>query len=185
MKVSEVLESYDTGISEDVIAAMLAQALLTASLRRAVGLTERDRQFLDAYSGVEASDGSETPGEVRTALTSASSAYDTAKLAKFWGITPSRVRHRVAEGSLYALRVGRSLLFPRWQFDPDVRPLPHLATLLEALPKDLHPAEVAGWMTTANGNLIVGDQPTSVRDWLLSGGPVAPVVELAQSIDRW
>lgn len=184
MKVSEVLETYNVGLSEDAVADMLLRALADAPPLGGPGLPEADQRFLLSHSGVRPLESEDHP-EVLSSLSSIANAYPTAYLADLWGISPSRVRHRVSEGGLYALRAGRSLLFPRWQFGPDLRPLPHLTRVLVELPDDLHPSEMGGWFTTDNGNLVLDGRPTSVRSWLLSGGDVDPVLELARSIDRW
>lgn len=184
MKVSEVLATYDVGLSEDVVADLLVRALAQASPPGGAELVEADQRLLLAHSGVHPLEDEEHL-EVRGSLSFVANGYQTAYLAERWGVSPSRIRHRVSEGGLYAVRAGRSLLFPRWQFGPALLPLPHLSKVLAALPGDLHPAEVDGWFTTGNGNLVVDGHPTSVRDWLLSGGDVGSVLELCRSIDRW
>jgi len=40
-------------------------------------------------------------------------------------------------------------------------------------------------MTLPDDSLIVDDQATSVREWLVGAGGLAPVLALADTIDRW
>jgi hypothetical protein len=78
------------------------------------------------------------------------------------------------------------VVLPRWQFDETAhpwRPLPYLGAVLSALPNDLHPLE-ADWFMTQPREWLVGDdeEPMSVRDWLLTGGDVAPVLHGSESL---
>ena len=52
------------------------------------------------------------------------------------------------------------------------RVLPHL------LAKGLHPTAIAGFLQAPQPELLLGGQPTSVREWLLHGEPEAPVLDL-------
>lgn len=99
-------------------------------------------------------------------------------------LDPSRVRHRVRDRALYAFKIGGGLRLPTWQFHR-AGSIPGLRTLLAALPTDLHPLEVAGFMTTADGGLAVDDEPISPREWLVSGGDVLLAVELIEHLDAW
>lgn len=103
------------------------------------------------------------------------------QVASDLGVDPSRIRHRVADKTLYVLRVGRRLLLPTWQFD-GTAPLPFLGAVLTALPPDLHPLEVAGFMTNPQGDLEVRNRAVSPKRWLAGGGDPAPVIELAESL---
>lgn len=57
--------------------------------------------------------------------------------------------------------------------------------MLEALPRDLHPLEVAGFMTTADPDLTIDNHRASLREWLEAGRSVGVVLELADAIDTW
>jgi len=98
------------------------------------------------------------------------------------GLDPSRIRHRVSDGSLHALRVGRRLLLPAWQFSPDGAPLPSLGAVIGALPADLHPLEIAAFMTSPHPELQVRGRALSPAKWLAGGGDPAPVIALAESL---
>lgn len=82
---------------------------------------------------------------------------------------------RVRERSLYGVE---GALLPEFQFT-DEGLVPGIDLVLRATPADLHIVELWGWLTNIDPNLDVGGQPYSPRDWLLSGGDAARVVELA------
>jgi hypothetical protein len=189
--ISEVLEQYDAPLSEEDVAQILRDALEAGGHRPSTGLTQDEKDFLVQHAGLTGYDPDHPdPHRMATArleveMSVLSRSLSTEALGERLGIDGSRVRHRYRDGSLYAVRVGRSLRFPLWQFDEDYRTIPGLSTVLAALPKDLHPAEVDGWMTSPEGNLAIDDQAVSVREWLLRGGDVGRVTELVDSIDRW
>lgn len=189
--VGEVLERYGVGISEEDLAGLLGEALEAEGRAAATGLSRREAEFVAQHSGLamSAADVRSDPPPVvarlATELGALARSVSTEELARHWGLDGSRVRHRARDGALYSVRVGRTLRFPLWQFDEHYRPVPGLAAVLRALPEGLHPAEVEGWMITPNTNLVVDDEPVSARDWLLRGGDLPAVTELAQSIDRW
>jgi hypothetical protein len=189
--VAEVLERYGVGISEEDLAELLSEALEAEGRAAATGLSRPEAEFLAEHSGLKMSardvQNGRPPvvGRLATELGALARSVSTEELARRWELDGSRVRHRARDGALYSVRVGRSLRFPLWQFDEQFHPVPGLATVLRALPEGLHPAEVEGWMTSPNTNLVVDDEPVSARDWLLRGGGLPAVTELAQSIDRW
>lgn len=101
------------------------------------------------------------------------------------GIDESRVRHRIAERSLYACKLANRIRLPAWQFTDDGQPIPGLRAALAALPEGLHPLEVDGFMTLPRQDLLVEGEALSARDWLLSGGNVDAVVETIAGFDEW
>jgi hypothetical protein len=48
---------------------------------------------------------------------------------------------------------------------------------------DLHPGAVAGFFLSPQPDLILGDRPASIREWLLAGGDISPVVRWAEELD--
>lgn len=190
--VSEVLEAYDAGLTEEDVAQMLLQALKGGAHRGAVALTAGEAAFLKAHAGVPGYDPARPPDTRRLAaarleveMSVVATSLSTEELAERQGVDGSRVRHRARDGSLYSVRIGRSLRFPLWQFDDAFHTIPGLSTVLAALPKGLHPAEVEGWMTNPNPNLVIDEEIVSARDWLLRGGDVGNVEELTESLTRW
>lgn len=107
---------------------------------------------------------------------------DTAQVAAMAGVTESRVRHWVADRALVGIRVGQRRRFPAFQFGPDGRPLPGLATVLAALPAGWPPAQVAAFMTTEQPELSLEEsgQPVTPTQWLAAGGIPAAVTALLQ-----
>lgn len=115
-------------------------------------------------------------------IRNSNSVEETATLLQ---IDPSRVRRRLRDHALYGFKLGAATRIPRWQFTSQGTPLPRLRAVLEALPNDLHPLEVAGFMTTADPDLTVGNEQVSPREWLEAGANAAPILELADAIDTW
>jgi hypothetical protein len=55
--------------------------------------------------------------------------------------------------------------------------------VLQALPTGMHPTAVPGLLRTPPTDLQIEGQPRSILEWLRSGGPVAPVLELSEIPD--
>ncbi len=99
------------------------------------------------------------------------------------GIDGSRVRHRIRSGSLWALHsASRRRLLPLVQFGPDGAVVPGLAEVRQALPDDLHPLEIQAFLVTRRPELRLHGRDHSPVEWLLRGGDVAPVAELAAGV---
>lgn len=110
-------------------------------------------------------------------------AFDVAEVAQRLGVDPTRIRQRLRGRTLYGLRVqGRSWRLPRFQFDETGREIPHMGEVLRALPPDLHPRSVEGFLLAPTPELSADGKPTGPRDWLRSGGPADPVVALATAL---
>jgi excisionase family DNA binding protein len=165
----------------DVLRRLLGPHLVAAD---SAALTGDATTFLRAHSGVEPSDAAvESATKESLAMTAAmvQTSLSMAEAAELLGVDQSRVRHRIADGALYPLRVGRSNRLPSWQF-ADGRALGALHEVLSALPADLHPLEVAGFFLTPQPELEVHGKSSAPRDWLAGGGDPDPVVELAASL---
>lgn len=100
--------------------------------------------------------------------------------ASLLGVTPGRVRQRVTDRSLHAIRsrVRGEWRLPRWQFD-DKGPVAGLEAVLPRLPESLHPLAVEHFMTAPVPDLDVNDTELSPLQWLQSGGDPRAVVDLA------
>lgn len=121
-----------------------------------------------------------------------STAYTAAEVAQGLGVNDSRVRQRRLAHTLWAIDDGGTWVYPSLQFElvdsgrgqtlKQVRGLdavlPHLLAL------NLHPTAVAGFLLTPQSELRIQEQPQSVRDWLLHGESVQPVLDLID-IARW
>jgi hypothetical protein len=115
-------------------------------------------------------------------------AYTAAEVAAGLGVNESRIRQRRLARSLWAIEDNGAWVFPAVQFDlvhgggRDVlKQVRGLDQVLPALPTDLHPAAVAGFLLTPQEDLAVDGQPRTVRDWLSSGGAVEPVLRLVEA----
>lgn len=118
------------------------------------------------------------------------STLTTQQAASLLGRDPSNIRRGVQAGRYYAVRVAGTLRLPEWQFveevtydhtpgedavpDSEFVALPNLADVVPAIPRDLHPEVVAGFMATEQAELD-GRSPT---EWLRGGGDPGPLCDL-------
>jgi hypothetical protein len=122
-----------------------------------------------------------------------STAYTAAEVAKGLVVNDSRVRQRRLAHTLWAIDDGGTWVYPSLQFElvdngrgqtalKQVRGLdqvlPHL------LAQTLHPTAVAGFLLTPQPDLRINGQPHSVKDWLLHGESVQPVLDLID-VGQW
>jgi hypothetical protein len=177
----------------DLIAALKT---LPAQRPWAATLTAQEARLLDdagfvedphAYAEVAADAIAQMARLYRTA-------YTAAQVRDGLGVNDSRVRQRRAARTLWALDDNGSWVYPAVQFEivgagrdkpaklKLVRGLdqvlPHLLT------KDLHATAIAGFLMTPQPELRVDHQPKTVREWLLHGGSVEPVLQLLE-LGQW
>lgn len=144
---------------------------------------ERGGLTLEPYTGKHESS-SQTAARFAAML---SLSLTEGEVQKMLGVGASRVRQRVAEGSLYAVSVGRERRFPAFQFDGR-SVVSGMGEVLAAIPADLHPIEVESWLSSPNPDLEVqsGDGYAagvlSPREWLISGGPADALLPLARDL---
>lgn len=107
--------------------------------------------------------------------------FTTAEVARMLNVDVSRVRQRLRGRSLFGFEHEGEWRLPRFQFERN-KPLPGLTSVLEALPTDLNPLDVAEWFIAPSLDLEIekSDMPLSPRAWLLSGRERKPVIELAR-----
>lgn len=85
---------------------------------------------------------------------------------------------------------GGRWVYPAVQFEQRPKAKPRLKVIrgldrvLPALPSDLRPTAVAGFLLTPQPDLLVDGRPTSVRDWLISGGNLDSVLAVAD-VEEW
>ncbi|BBZ49794.1 DNA-binding protein [Mycobacterium heidelbergense] len=123
-----------------------------------------------------------------------STAYTAAEVSEGLGVNDSRVRQRRLARTLWAINDGGTWVYPAIQFEivgpgrDQPLTLKHVRGLDEVLPallaRDLHPTAVAGFLMTPQPDLRIDGQPKSVREWLLHGEPVEPVLGLIE-IGEW
>jgi hypothetical protein len=104
--------------------------------------------------------------------------------AELLGRSPSRIRGAIADGSLFAVKLGRSWMLPDWQFD-GARPLPSLRAVLAAVPEGMSALALGRLLTEPHGELTLDGVPVSPRHWLLAGRPAAPVTDLVSQFYAW
>ena len=124
--------------------------------------------------------------ELRTAAKYAgllASALSVRQAAQRLRVDGSRIRQRLADQSLYGVRVDGAWRLPLFQFTDDGRSVvPGFGELVPAL-VDLHPVDVATWFVTPHVDLVVGDDTRiSPRDWLLGGGDVRVLIPLVEEL---
>jgi hypothetical protein len=109
---------------------------------------------------------------------------DTAAAGERLGVSDARVRQRIEEGSLLALRHGRSWRLPEFQFTRKGE-LPGWAEVCRRLPADVSPVALERWLLVEHPDLGVGDaeEPLSPLRWLGEGRPAGRVAELAEDLD--
>jgi hypothetical protein len=183
-------DRFDLG-RDDFIAALKA---LPAHRPWATQLTATEAQLLDDAGFTE------DPGayaEIAADVTAHmgriySTAYTAAEVATGLGVNDSRVRQRRLSHTLWAIDDGGTWVYPSLQFDTvhngrDPLTLKHVRgldrVLPHLLPRGLHPTAVAGFLLTPQSELLIDGQPKSVREWLLHGQPLEPVLNLVDVAD--
>ncbi len=103
--------------------------------------------------------------------------------AKLLGVTDARIRQRLKERTLLAIKDGGSWRLPVFQF-AEGRELPGWGEVARKLPQGISPVTVANWLMVPNVDLAVGqdEAPRSPRDWLLEGRSPLAVARLAEAL---
>ncbi|SIK10925.1 Uncharacterised protein [Mycobacteroides abscessus subsp. abscessus] len=117
------------------------------------------------------------------------SAFSAGAVASGLRISASRVRQKRLARELWAIADGASWVFPVPQFVTDergsgqpVRVIRGLGEVFKALPEDLHPVAVDGFLRTPQPELYL-DRALAPVDWLRGGGAVDKAVAAARNID--
>jgi hypothetical protein len=157
----------------------------------ATTLTDEEARLLDDADFGEDPDayvaaGVEIAGHAgRLAVT----ALTAAEVKEALGISDSRIRQKRLALELWAIPDGPTWLFPISQFDSDPktglpsRQVRGLAEVFKALPADLHPVAVDGFLHTLQPELERGGQQYCPLDWLRDGGDVDGVITAALASD--
>lgn len=122
--------------------------------------------------------------------------YSTQQAAVVLELDPSNIRRGVQDGRYLAVRVAGRLRLPAWQFidattthragshdaaaGASTVPLPNLRALVSAIPGDVHPQAIAGFMQTPQPEL---DDMTPI-EWVTGGGDARPVSDLLTGLSR-
>jgi hypothetical protein len=101
------------------------------------------------------------------------------------GIDSSRVRHRLADRTLYGIKNRGAWRLPAFQFAGH-GVVPGLERVLPRLPRDLHPLAVLGWLTCPNPDLYLDadETPVSPLDWLRAAHNPEGVARLAPGVGQ-
>lgn len=170
---------------------MAALKLMPPIRPHTAGLNDHDARLLDA-AGFTA-EPEPYAGAITAALAHTARLLNTAatvdEVAAALGVNESRIRQRRLDHSLWAIDVDNQWLFPVMQFEennrgPGRRQIRGLDQVFKALPHDLHPVAVAGFLTTPQPNLLLEGNPTSPVIWLRSGGDITAVLDLIETA-RW
>ena len=104
-----------------------------------------------------------------------------AEAAKRLGVGPSRIRQRIGDRTLYAVKSSRAWRLPAWQFTRRGE-VPGMAAVMHALPDDTGLIEVDGFVNSPSVDLVVDGSPVTPLEWLASGRDPQPVVQLAADL---
>lgn len=190
MSIAEVLVPFE--VSEDDFTLELARDLRATPDAAASGMTDQQETLLAEHGGIVAATRRDPKSVARATLRAFSSnlaeqtrtSLSVSQAAERLAVDGSRVRHRLRDRVLYGFKIGSSVRLPVWQFSDDA-PIRGLRSVVAALPAELHPLEVGGFMTTPDPGLTMADEPVSPRDWLIHGGDIRLVCEIAADLDTW
>ena len=155
----------------DLLPLLLA---LRAATHPAATLSAHDAELLDAGDAPEsplalATTVADRIARMRSLVENALTVEQAAD--RLGGVGASRVRQRVGDRSLWAIKRANRLLLPAVQFTDDGM-VPGLDAVLQALPNDMQPLSIQGLLTTPQPSLVVDGEPVPIVDWLLIGGAV-------------
>lgn len=145
---------------------------LRAARHPVVALSAHDADLLDSAGAPEsplalATAVADRTARMRTLIENALTVEQAAE--RLGGVGASRIRQRVGDRSLWALKRAHRLLLPEVQFTDDGQ-VPGLAAVLQALPEAMQPLSIHGLLTTPQPNLSIDGEPVPIIDWLLTGG---------------
>jgi hypothetical protein len=149
-------------------------APLPRKTRAALAAGGLDLEATGAYATAAARTAADYTALVATALS-------VPEAAARLGVDTSRVRHRIAARELWSVKSAGRHRLPLLQFGDDGL-VPGLPDVLRALPDDLHPLEVAGFLTARRPELRLRGGALCPVDWLSRGGAPAEVVALAEGV---
>ena len=142
-----------------------------AALYDGAGFVEGD----DAYRGQMLSNVADYARLMATALT-------TEETRRKLHVDRSRVRQRIAERTLWAIKDSGKWVLPAVQFDDNglVRGLDQIIRLV---PAGMHPLSVLGLLTSPQPELGEAGEPVSIVHWLRTGGDITTAVAVMERSD--
>ena len=180
----------DIDVSDGFSPAVLVAALKTLPAHRpgATPLTEAETRLLDSAGlGEEPGAYAEGVGGILTHTARLFvTAYTEAEVAAginlgIWDVVDRRLAR-----TLWAIDDGNEWVYPVPQFEQSgtsLKLIPGFDQVFPALPEDLHPAVVAGFLLTPQPELWMNSVPNTVRDWLFLGGDVERVLSLMETAE--
>lgn len=187
----------DAGIQDTDMLVAAAAAFLRAHPVDVVGsvgnaLTQEEEAFLlrSGAKGVRAKKANIARATAKNTAVIAgeyaqmvSTALSQKETASRLGVSVSRIRQRLDDGSLYALKTPGGRVCPLFQFNGGAT-LPGLGTVLNAISDGAHPVVVQRFFVQENADLVsaVADKALSPRDWLIAGHDVDAVMILASEL---
>lgn len=186
--VAEWNEVTDSRVDETLVVDALEQLRRKGWLSGSPApLTEAEASFLQAHGGVR----DNREALVRATVSSRVRAEAVGRghltvdeTADLLGVSASRIRHRIGEGSIYAYPSsgrGTTRRIPSWQFDGGA-PIPHLASVLAGLPEDYRPSEILDFVQNAEVDDPARNATVPLWTWLRDGGDPQPARELATAL---
>lgn len=184
-----ILRSVEEMVSE----AEKMVALSVASMPVGRRVVDSAREFTEGESEALYRGGldvSRPSGGSQLALTATryaamlASSLTVAEAAALLGVSDSRIRQRIGNGTLYSVRVGKERRLPRFQFAEGVE-VPGVGEVLREIAEDVYPLSVENWFTRPNPDLYLDEdeeEPVSPREWLLSGGSPEVLVPVAKEL---
>jgi hypothetical protein len=190
MKTHDVLKRAGLDLEESEFATLLDDALrsLTTGSREDVpqrSLTKAEAAVLES-GGADLSpreDGDPDPLAPMAARYGAllATSLSVPEAAARLGVDASRVRHRLADGSLFGIRLRSGWRLPSFQFDDD-GVVAGIDVVVQAVPDDVHPVALWSWLEASSVDLVLSGRPVSPLRWLRSGGDPAVVAALAADL---
>jgi len=164
---------------------------LSAVVPAASQLPEHDAHLLDS-GGLTANPGAYAQAVAKSSAAATQlrvTAASPSQAAAALKVSMARVRQLRGNRALWAIREGADRwVYPILQFEDDprdegvtTRQIPGLAAVFQALPEDLHPLAVQGFLLTPQPDLVFEGIPVPPLVWLRSGGSVAAVLSMAQA----
>jgi len=187
--LEQILDTYGHDLTASDFTTELERTLSHAGRSTPGALSAHDRGVLLAV-GVSASDldidatndliQTRADNLIQLAADSNTVAQTASRLQR----SEQRIRGAIADGSLYAVKIGRNWRLPMWQFRGD-QVLPHLRRVIEKVPAGASALALGNLMTIPTRELFLDDEPVSPRDWLLAGGDPQLVVDLVGNLAQW
>ena len=166
----------------DVLERMVATTPISSmdpgsSLTRAqVDVLERVGSFVDQMPPDSERASTRTRTRGAQLLAQSLVGADVAALLK---VSASRVRQRVADRTLYAIKAKSGSRFPRFQFTEDGE-LPGWDVVAVTIPADVHPLTVQNVVLAISEELDLDGEHVSPYDWLAAAGSPDRAVEVLQ-----